>query len=91
MVSPSPTGQSPMPNFDFVKLDRLLLEFFVENDMADAGYVLVLANRDLRVGICSNVPDVDMVKGMLRGALKSVDQVEPEFFDSAMPAAQGNA
>ena len=79
-----------MPKFDFVKLDHILLEFFAEQDMADVGYVLVLCNRDLKIGLCSNVPDTDMVKGMLRSASNSVDRVEPEFFD-VMPAAQGNA
>ena len=79
-----------MPKFDFVKLDRILLDFFEDQDMADAGYVLVFCNHELRIALSSNVPSTDLVKGMLSGALKSVETVEPEFFDT-MPAAQGNA
>ena len=80
-----------MPKFDFVELDRILLEFFKDQDMGDASYVMVVCNRDLRIGMCSNVADVDMVKGVLRTAIKTVDKVDPEFFGADMPAVQGNA
>lgn len=79
-----------MPKLDFVELDRILSTFFEGQGMADAGYVVVLANHELKLGITSNVPDTDMVKGMLRGAIKSVENIEPMFIDTMAPAA-GNA